>query len=312
METGIKHSNSVETAGIMKLNQLRTFLAVVETGNINRAADRLNLTQSAVSKSLRELEADLEAALLVRNVQGMTLTEAGAAIADRARLINAEVARARQDIAAIRGRLTGELRIGVSPVAATAGLAKAILEFRKRNPDVQISIREERPSKLLALMRDGTLDFALSSEMPLESAGCAAIPLSTVKTVIGARPGHPALNAIRLEEILHYEWITPDPLDDATAPLSRYFEMQGRALPERIIHCASIGLYLELARNSNAISIWSATPFNLAAFRQILSPLTLSESIPGRNICLLSRDFYLLSQPARALMKEIQAAFSRS
>jgi len=293
----------------MKLNQLRAFLAIVETRNINRAADRLNLTQSAVSKSLRELEADLEVPLLVRTAQGMRLTEAGAAIADRARLINAEVARARQDVAALKGRLSGELTIGVAPVAGTADVAKAILAFRKRNSDVQITIIEERPSKLLTLMRDGTLDFAISTDIPAESAACSAIPLSTVKTTIGARPGHPALNATSLKEILHYEWITLDPINDETSPLFKCFEMLGHALPERIIHCASIGLYLELARNSDAISIWSATPFNAAAFRQILSPLSLSECLPERNICLLSRDFHLLSQAAKGLMKEINAAF---
>ncbi|WP_251880123.1 LysR family transcriptional regulator [Achromobacter sp. Marseille-Q4954] len=296
----------------MKINQLRAFLAVIETGTINRAADRLSLTQSAVSKSLRELEADLEMPLLVRTGKGMTLTEAGAVIADRARLINAEVARVRQDIAAIKGRSCGELRIGVSPVAASADLATAILAFKMRHSGTRLTIIEERPSKLLMLMRDGTLDFAISSEIPLESTGFPAIQLSVVKTVIGVRPDHPALHATSLDELLPYEWITPDPIDDETAPLFRCFSMQGRALPERIVHCASIGLYLELAKNSNAISIWSATPFNLAAFRQVLSPLALSDNIPGRNICLLSRDFHLLSRPARALMKEIRAIFSRS
>lgn len=301
--------DATRAPGFMKLNQLRAFLAVVETRNINRAADRLHLTQSAVSKSLRELEADLEVPLLVRTAQGMRLTEAGAAIADRARLINAEVARARQDIAALKGRLTGALTIGVAPVAGTAGVAKAILEFRKRNADVQITVVEERPGKLLTLMRDGTLDFAISTEMPAESAACSAIPLSTVKTMIGVRPGHPALNATTLEEILHYEWITLDPISDETSPLVRCFQMLCRALPERIIHCASIGLYIELARNSDAISIWSATPFNMAAFRQVLSPLALTDNLPDRNICLLSRDFHLLSQAAKGLMKEIKAAF---
>ena len=302
----------MECASRMKINQLRAFLAVVEAGNINRAADSLNLTQSAVSKSLRELEADLEAPLLVRTAQGMTLTEAGLAIVDRARLINAEVARARQDIAAIKGRFAGGLTIGVTPVTGTGDVANAILAFKERHLDVRITILEERPNKLLTLMRAGTLDFAISTEMPAESAGCAAIQLSTLKTVIGVRPGHPAAHATSLEEIWHYEWITPDPLTDETAPISRCFKMLGRALPERVVHCASTALGLELARKSDAISIWSATAFNIVAFRQVLTPLALSETLPERNICLISRDFYLLSRPAKALMREIQLLYSHA
>jgi len=295
----------------MKMNQLRAFLAIAESGNINRAADRLSLTQSAVSKSLRELEADLGVTLLTRTPHGMTLTEAGKLIADRAGLINAEVARARQDIACLKEKLSGVLTIGVTPVTGFPEIADAILGFRKSNPKVKIAVYEGRPSDLLKLMQDGTLDIAISTEVPPDSYGYTAIYLASVKTIISAHPKHPALKAQSIKELREYEWLTMDPIDDESSPFFQCFKAFDIPLPERVIRCASLRLCLDLARKSDAISIWAASAFHHDAVRSFLSPLPISNILPEFRVCLLSRNFDLLSQPARQFVKEIQPFFKK-
>jgi LysR family transcriptional regulator of abg operon len=290
----------------MKINRLRAFLAVADCGNINRAADMLHLTQSAVSKSIRELELELEVALLERTAHGMTLTEAGRRGGGRAPVISAQLARTRQDLATLKGELGGRLAMGVTPVTSTGEVAAAVNEFRRQHPHVQLVIEEERPARLIALLRDGTLDFAISTEMPSDTDACAAIPLASVRTVIGVRPGHPALNARRLAELMEHEWLTLDPLDDDSAPFVRIFRQAGLPLPRRVVQCASIILYTELARTADAVSIWSATAFHNPRFRELMTPLTLEDQLPGRSVCLLSLDFELMTQPARRLVEDLR------
>lgn len=181
----------------------------------------------------------------------------------------------------------------------------AINEFRRRHPAVQLVIEEERPARLAALLRDGTLDFAISTEMPSDTDACAAIPLASVPTVIGVRPGHPALEVRRLAELLEYEWLTLDPLDDDSSPFVRIFRQAGLPMPRRVVQCASIILYTEMARTADTVSIWSATAFHNPRFRELMTPLPLEDRLPERAVCLLSLDFELMTQPARRLVEDL-------
>ncbi len=290
----------------MKINQLRALLAVADSGNINRAADALHLTQSAVSKSIRELEAELEVPLLVRNSQGAVLTSAGRMVAARARLINAEVARTRQEIATLKGELSGRLAIGVTPVTSTSEVADAIMAFQKRHPEVILTVVEERPGRLLGMVRDGTLDFAISTDIGGEVESCALVALATFRTVIGVRPGHPALRERRLADLLHYEWLTLDPLDDEWSPFVQCFRRAGLPLPQRVVQCSSIILYTTLARRGDAIGVWSETAFHHPRFIDLMTPLALDDTLPERTVYLLCRDLELMTRTARLLLDDVR------
>ncbi len=87
----------------MKDHHLKAWLSLVETGSIRAAARHLHLSQAAISKAIRELELDLDAPLVVRSSRGVTLTECGHQLTLRARLAQAQLTLARQDIQQLQG-----------------------------------------------------------------------------------------------------------------------------------------------------------------------------------------------------------------
>src|SRR5919108_6228271 len=101
----------------MRLNQIRDLLAVVEAGSLRAAARRVGVSQPAMSKSLAQLEREVQAQLLLRTARGVVLTPAGRALVARARVIEAELRKAQEDLTALRGGQEGMVAFGVGPAA---------------------------------------------------------------------------------------------------------------------------------------------------------------------------------------------------
>ena len=119
---------------VLKLSQLRNFKAVVESGAARQAAKTLNLSQSAITKSVRQLEDELGVELLNRGTNGVAPTEAGKAPLAHAKIIESELRHARNDVEAIQG--AGDIRVSVSPSVATGLLPSAVIAFQRKHPRV--------------------------------------------------------------------------------------------------------------------------------------------------------------------------------
>src|SRR5258706_16481683 len=111
----------------MRLSQIRDFLAVTETGSIRAAARSLGLTQPALTKSLRQLEAELGAVLVTRSVRGIVPTDLGQAFLARARSIDGDLRRAKEEIAQMQGSREGALSVGASTAPAMGVLPRAVV-----------------------------------------------------------------------------------------------------------------------------------------------------------------------------------------
>src|ERR1035437_1371880 len=121
MNGDVESGTAKTLAGIaMKLSQLRHLLAVAEAGTVRQASKNLYLSQSSVTKSIQQLEASLGVELLHRASHGVTPTAAGKALIARARIIEAELRAARNDIETVQGAGSGEIRLSASPTVAMA------------------------------------------------------------------------------------------------------------------------------------------------------------------------------------------------
>ena len=144
----------------MDMDQVRTFLEVVEAGSFIRAAEALHITQSTVSARIKELEARLGQPLFVRRKSGVTLTAAGKRFQPHAATLLRVLQQARQDIA-----LPAEMR-AVLNVGAQYSLWERILlqwvgSFRSGRPDVAVRAEVGTPESLMRHLTDGLLDFAV-------------------------------------------------------------------------------------------------------------------------------------------------------
>lgn len=143
------------------LKQFRYFLAVSETGSVASAARMINIAQSALTRSILELESTLGMAVFERTPKGMELTQAGHRFQASARKVISAVAEAGM---VDRGRpeaLTGTLTIGVTSLVAGYYLAELFARFQRSHPSVRVTVVEDTPQFLEHLLVNGEVDLAI-------------------------------------------------------------------------------------------------------------------------------------------------------
>lgn len=143
------------------LKQFRYFLAVSETASVAAAARMINIAQSAVTKSVQELEESLGVGLFERTSRGMVLTQEGHRFQASARKVLAAVAEASQFARGMAETLTGNLTIGVTSLVAGYYLADLFARFQRSHPSVNISVIEDSPQFLEHLLINGEVDLAI-------------------------------------------------------------------------------------------------------------------------------------------------------
>jgi DNA-binding transcriptional LysR family regulator len=143
------------------LRQLRTFLAVVEIGNISTAARSLNLTQPAASQQLRELERVLRVRLLERAAGKVLPTAAGAALLEPARRAQAAIDDAVAAVATHRSGEIGRVRLGTGATACIYLLPPILSAVKRRMPGLEVVIATGNSADMARQVETGELDVAL-------------------------------------------------------------------------------------------------------------------------------------------------------
>lgn len=143
------------------LKQFRYFLAVAESASVASAARMINIAQSAVTKSILELEETLGVQLFERSARGMVLTQEGHRFQASARKVMAAVAEAARIDAGTHEQLTGNLTIGVTSLVAGYYLADLFSRFQRSHPSVQLSVIEDSAQFLEHLLINGEVDLAI-------------------------------------------------------------------------------------------------------------------------------------------------------
>ncbi len=125
---------------MLNWDRVRVFLAVAEAGSFTRAAERLGLSQSAISRQMGALEEDLGVTLFHRHARGLVLTEQGELLLKTAREMAERMARAQAALSESRDRPAGHLRVNTTVGLGTVWLASHLAEFCERYPDITLSL----------------------------------------------------------------------------------------------------------------------------------------------------------------------------
>ncbi|MEU6782678.1 LysR family transcriptional regulator [Nonomuraea angiospora] len=176
----------------MELQQMRYVVAVAETANFTRAAERCRVVQSALSHQIARLERELGARLFDRTSRRVTLTPAGEAFLPAARQALDAAERARAEVAAASGELRGRLAIGAIPTVTAVDLPGALKTFHVRHPQVRITLRVGASDELAEQVRQGALDIAFLGLPPsVRPKGVRGRALARGELVAVVAPGHP-------------------------------------------------------------------------------------------------------------------------
>ncbi|NPA91125.1 MAG: LysR family transcriptional regulator [Chloroflexi bacterium] len=173
---------------MLSLYQLRIFLTVAEEENLTRAAERLYLTQPAVSQHIRALEKQMGVPLFYRSRRGMTLTPAGEALVDYAQRILRLTAEAHQAVLAASDKATGELYVGASPGAGPCLMPTWIKAFHEHYPKMFIHLKTGPTPTIVRALTRGDVEIAIV-EGEVESTAFNITPLwdEEIVIVVGQR-----------------------------------------------------------------------------------------------------------------------------
>ncbi|MET7697674.1 LysR substrate-binding domain-containing protein [Streptomyces sp. NPDC005485] len=174
----------------MELRHLQHFVAVAEDQHFTRAAERLMVSQSGLSASIRALERELGSALFVRTTRRVTLTEAGRALLGEAERILAQVRAAHEAVAAVQGVLRGTLALGTEQCIAGVHVAGLLAAFRRRHPDVEIRLRQAGSGALAEEVAAGRLDLAFAVRTQADTEQLRSVSLTSEPMTVLCHPTH--------------------------------------------------------------------------------------------------------------------------
>ncbi|MCI2421715.1 LysR family transcriptional regulator [Saccharopolyspora sp. K220] len=187
----------------MELRQFEHFLAVARNGSFTAAAQDAHIVQSALSASIRKLEAELGAPLFERTTRRVMLTEAGRALLPVANRLVADVVAAHGEVSAVVGLSRGRVSIGTIQALSIIDLPSELGVFQKRHPGIQIHVRDGTAPELAAAVRNGELDLAYLAADGPPAPDLACFVQWQQRLVLVTYPGHRLEHRrlVRLEEI---------------------------------------------------------------------------------------------------------------
>ncbi|MGQ0749065.1 MAG: LysR family transcriptional regulator [Betaproteobacteria bacterium] len=168
---------------MIDLRHLRSLAAIADTGKLAHAAERVHLTQSALSHQVRALEAHYGVALFQRTSAGLRFTTAGQRLLALARETLARIADAERDLGRLKGEARGELRIALECHTCFDWLMPVTDAFRRRWPEIEIDLIAGFHSDPIALLKKGAAELVVGSQKPGGRA-YVAVPLFRFEVLV--------------------------------------------------------------------------------------------------------------------------------
>ncbi len=241
----------------IELRRLRHVVEVARAESVTAAAHSLAITQSALTKSIADVEARLGVALFQRLPRGMRTTEAGRAFVERARLILGDMDDLMARVSDLRGLRAGRLRLGFAPAIYQKFVNPALVAFAARHPGIRIEIVSGSAQDLVPQLMGAELDllFGTTSQM-LKWPELQVAPLADFHCVFMVRKAHPLLELARIREVdvLHYPIVIPATVEPVHTDLTQVYARNG--LPPLSPHyvCDDFTLIRDLIAVTDACS----------------------------------------------------------
>ena len=282
----------------MDIAALNAFITVAEAGSFSLAAERLFLTQPAVSKRIAGLESELDTRLFDRIGRTVTLTESGRALLPRAQRILVELEDSARAIANLSGKIHGTLRFGTSHHIGLHRLPPALQRFTQHNPQVRLDIRFMDSEAACQAVEQGELELGIVTLPPRPSASLATRTVWPDPLGIVVSPDHPLAGSpsVRLGDLAQYPAILPAPNTYTRQIAEQAFRELGLGLD-----VALSTNYLETIKMLVSVGIgWSLLPLTMLDVQ--ICRLPVREIALQRSLGIVYHRERTLSNAASALI----------
>lgn len=296
--------------------RLKYVVAVARNGSFTAAAEDAGVTQSAITKSIADLEQQIGYAIFHRTSRGSFLTEEGRDFVDRASRLLEDTKELLQRPGKTTDHLAGALRIGVGPASIEWRLVPALNLLLRRHASIRFDISGSTFERTVQLLRTGAIDVALGFDAAFADwPDIRREPIAPVRSVHFVRQGHPLLSrpSLSLRDVTDYPYISPSEGRPYGVAIRKLFEDRGLDWQ----HCVHTVDYFpavkRIVERSDAIGITSAIYAQSRSFQERFAILELSDMLPPSVMCCATRKRWEPKPAVRAFiraMKDSETAVS--
>ncbi|MBX9776770.1 MAG: LysR family transcriptional regulator [Xanthobacteraceae bacterium] len=297
----------------MELRDIEYFEEIAEQRHLGRAAERLKLSQPALSKSLRRLEEAMQVKLFDRNARGLELTAEGSLLLARARDLRLSLRNVAREVADLSEGRAGHLRIGVGPAIPTRLISDALTKLSIDAPRVAVHVTISDADEIVPALRKGELDLNINLMHVSPPEGLCYVRLYEEEYVVCASKRHPLSRQpdVRLAELSNARWALTESVLPTQQKLRLVFEEQGLPRPQVALESRSLSLRLQAVVASDLLAYASRRGIEQAvAEGYALAVLPVRELAWRRPVGAVHRDEPYLHSAARRFIDILQACSS--
>lgn len=239
----------------LKSRHIPLLVALGETGNLNRAAEGLGISQPAISKLLKELEEGLGVELFERQARGVVPTLYGESMIRHARRLLTDLDSAFDEVNALRAGQSGHVRIGTILTPCAELLPEVIRRVKQRHPHLELSIRTGASRDLMALLEDGELDFLVARFFAEGGQdGMRFEPLFQEPLCVCARAGL-VEGVLSFTELHEADWVLPPSGSVLRYEFDALFQQVGMLPPTRVVNAENLLMVTTLLERNDMLTV---------------------------------------------------------
>jgi molybdate transport repressor ModE-like protein len=267
------------------IEKLRLFLVILEEGSLRRAAERLHVSQSAITRQIQLLEHDLGGRVLERTSTGVHPTSGGHTLAERAKTLLADYDSVMAEVRRLVRGESDRLRIGYVASAVQEYLGPALAMLRRAYPRLKVKMLDQTPGEMIMALRQGEIDLALTGHgVDLLSRDFYTHKLASIPTLVSLPLDHPLASQkqISISQLKNESFV---PVSDSVVPgynqkIVEFCRRFGKFRPRFVIigQPSSLAEGLVMAANEGAISLNPSFISHLSIPNVVMVPIADKEA----------------------------------
>ncbi|WP_297844786.1 LysR family transcriptional regulator [Pseudomonas sp.] len=290
----------------MDLRDLTYFETIAELGHLGRAAEKLNRSQPALTKSIQRLEESFGTKLFQRDGRRIKLTPVGELLQARGKQLQQSIAETQREVRDFASGVVGNIRLGCAATMAEYLLPELTATLLQRAPDITLKLVIGQDDMLRDLLRSGQLDMIICPLISKDEQ-FVSFPVLEDEAVVVASPSHPIFAApVQMSDLCHYRWILPPTGVSSRQWIDTAFRTNQLPPPTVQVETNSISLLPRLIAQTNLLSFIAREMLEFGTGMKYLREVPLPQTTMKRTIGLTLRMGGYLSPAAQAMVQMLR------
>lgn len=290
-------------------SRLKHAVAVGKLGSFSRAADAVGVTQSAVTKSVADLERQLGYPLFHRTSRGVLLTEDGRDFIDRASRLLADAADLLGDADRKADPYRGSLRLGIFPASIEWMTMAPLVELLRRHPGIHLDVVTGTSERGVQLLQRGDIDVAFGMQAAFgDWSQFKCDQIGYLESIPFVRHGHPILEMapITVDKITQFDFVMPSSSEPYTSAVQQIYEASGQSQNHRLHVVDFFPLVQRIVASTDAIGFVALEIISGRTFQERFVALSNTKLVEAPPLCCAVRARWPSKPAVRAFIGQMR------